>query len=76
MSIFVDAVSIYCDNCDEKVEFDTNIVLDTEKENITHTLSVQSQVEMWSFNSIKTYGYTYDTLCPTCADKFEKMEVT
>ena len=76
MSIFVDAVSIYCDNCDEKVELNTNLVLDTEKENITDRLSVESQVEMWSFNSIKTYGYAYDTLCPPCADKCEEKGAT
>jgi len=74
MSIFIDAVSVYCDNCDEKVELNTNIILDTEKENITHLLSIKSPVEMWSFNSKKTYGYEYDTLCPTCADEWAERE--
>ena len=74
MSIFIDAVSVYCDNCDEKVELNTNIILDTEKENITHLLSIESPVEMWSFNSKKTYGYEYDTLCPTCADEWAEKE--
>ena len=31
MAILIEAVSVYCDNCDAKAEIDTNILLDTKK---------------------------------------------
>ena len=72
MSIFIDAVSIYCDNCEAKVELDTNIVLDTVKQNITDNLNTNSAVEMWALNAKEEFGYPHDTVCPTCADEIEE----
>lgn len=76
MAILIEAVSVYCDNCDAKAEIDTNILLDTKKQNVTHLLNIQSPVETWCLDAIKQYGYEYETLCEPCVDKFILKEET
>ena len=79
MSIYVDAVSIYCDNCDAKVEID-NLNWSVPETSHNKNKSVaeclnwidHDAVEMWALNAKEEFGYPHDTVCPTCADEIEE----
>ena len=72
MSIFIDAVSVYCDNCDAKAELNTNILLDLGEQKIAYKLNIDPNIEMWALNAKEEFGYPHDTVCPTCADEIEE----
>ena len=74
MSIFIDAVSVYCDNCDAKVELNNLNIVSEKNKSIPEHLNWMdhSAVEMWALNAKEEFGYPHDTVCPTCADEIEE----